>query len=158
MERRDVLILLVCGGSAAVATVVGVPALIYAVAPAGSRRGEADWRDVGRLDEFPVGEITDAMVHPAAEATDIQSLRPGVYVWRRTAEEVVVFSRSCTDLGCPVTFDRGSHCFLCPCHGGIFDQQGERMAGPPDRPLYRYENRARDGVLQVNVSSVPPMV
>ena len=158
MERRNVLILLVCGGSAAAASVVGIPALIYAVAPGGSGRRLGDWRDIGPLEEFSVGEIEDAVVQPAAEAAAVQSIRAGVYVWRRTADDVVVFSRSCTDLGCPVTFDRGSHCFLCPCHGGIFDQQGNRMAGPPDRPLYRYEYRVRDGILQVDVSSVPPMV
>jgi hypothetical protein len=68
--------------------------------------------------------------------------RQGVYVWRPTDEEVVVFSRSCTDLGCPVIWDGGSQCFFCPCHGGIFARDGRRMAGPPDRELYRYANRS----------------
>jgi Rieske [2Fe-2S] domain len=29
--------------------------------------------------------------------------------------------------------------FLCPCHGGSYDQEGNRIAGPPVRALDRYE-------------------
>jgi len=170
MERRRVLTLLVQGGSATVALVVGVPTLIYAFAPASQPRPEPRWRNLGRLVDFPVGEIRPATVQPspAAETADTgapevgasagAALTPGVYVWRVDQDELIVFSRSCTDLGCPVTFDRGSECFLCPCHGGIFDKQGERLAGPPDRPLYRYDVRVAEGILQVDLSSVPPMV
>lgn len=176
MERRQLLTWLVHGGTATLAMVVGVPTLIYAVSPGKRRQQAAVWRDLGWLENFPVGEITAAVVQRAPEATrapddatqlepvslatgaDAANVRPGVYVWRTDEENVIVFSRSCTDLGCPVTFDRGSECFLCPCHGGIFDKQGERMAGPPDRPLYRYDTRVTDGVLQVDLSSVPPMV
>lgn len=166
MERRQLLTLLVHGGSATVALVVGVPTLIYAVSPGARDQAAARWRDLGPLEAFPLGEITASVVQrdpvpePASQggrAADA-ALRPGVYVWRVAENEVIVFSRSCTDLGCPVTFDRGSECFFCPCHGGIFDKQGERMAGPPDRPLYRYDTRIQSGMLQVDLSSVPPMV
>ncbi|WP_164102419.1 QcrA and Rieske domain-containing protein [Candidatus Laterigemmans baculatus] len=189
MERRTVLGILVQLGSAAVALVVGIPALITALSPASARRRGPAWRSLGPIEQFPVGEVRSAVIgRPAAEhtaegrsgaeraaegratagrATAERATAKGasgaavaqsVYVWRRSAEEVVVFSRSCTDLGCPVTWDPGSHCFLCPCHGGIFAKDGERMAGPPDRPLYRYANRVRDGRLEIDLSSVPPMV
>lgn len=83
----------------------------------------------------------------------------GVYVWRKSEKEadVVVFSRNCTDLSCPVKFDEGSECFYCPCHGGIFDKQGIPLAGPPSVPLYRYANRVRGGVLEIDLNSLPPM-
>ena len=29
--------------------------------------------------------------------------------------------------------------FSCPCHGGSYDQEGNRIAGPPVRGLDRYE-------------------
>ncbi len=158
MERRKVLTLLVQGGSAAVALVVGVPTVIYAVTAGRRDVGADEWRDLGPLDSFSVGEHHEALIGRSTESKAAQTLQQGVYVWRVSENQVIVFSRSCTDLGCPVTFDRGSECFLCPCHGGIFDKQGERMAGPPDRSLYRYETRVENGVLQVNLSSVPPMV
>ena len=31
------------------------------------------------------------------------------------------------------------------------------MAGPPNKPLYRYANRVRDGVLEIDLFSLPPM-
>jgi menaquinol-cytochrome c reductase iron-sulfur subunit len=161
MKRRDVLTLLVLGGSATTGLVVGVPTIMFAISPGSGEGKEPQWRDVLAIDDFPIGEMTAAVIQPApTSATSRKSLtlQAGIYVWRVDEGEVVVFSRSCTDLGCPITFDRGSQCFFCPCHGGIFSRHGDPMAGPPDRPLYRYETRVENGMLQVNLSSVPPMV
>ena len=35
--------------------------------------------------------------------------------------------------------------FACPCHGGAYDTEGNRTAGPPVRALDRYEYEVRDG-------------
>jgi menaquinol-cytochrome c reductase iron-sulfur subunit len=37
--------------------------------------------------------------------------------------------------------------FICPCHGGSYDQEGNRIAGPPVRGLDRYEFEIVDGRL-----------
>ncbi len=37
--------------------------------------------------------------------------------------------------------------FLCPCHGGAYDQEGNRTAGPPVRGLDRFEFSIRNGRL-----------
>ena len=37
--------------------------------------------------------------------------------------------------------------FICPCHGGSYDQEGNRIAGPPVRGLDRYEFDIVDGRL-----------
>jgi hypothetical protein len=37
--------------------------------------------------------------------------------------------------------------FGCPCHGGQYDQEGNRTAGPPVRALDRYEFEIRNGHL-----------
>jgi len=37
--------------------------------------------------------------------------------------------------------------FICPCHGGSYDQEGNRTAGPPVRGLDRYEFVIRNGRL-----------
>ena len=37
--------------------------------------------------------------------------------------------------------------FVCPCHGGAYDQEGNRVAGPPVRALDRYDFEVRDGHL-----------
>ena len=37
--------------------------------------------------------------------------------------------------------------FICPCHGGAYDQEGNRIAGPPVRALNRFEFSIVDGRL-----------
>ena len=110
------------------------------------------------MQAFPIGRVQQAVVSLGRGEADAALQTQGVYVWRSTETEVVVYSRSCTDLGCPVTWDPGSQWFYCPCHGGIFDREGERRAGPPNKPLYRYAIRLVDGDLEIDLHSVPPMV
>lgn len=72
----------------------------------------------------------------------------------RTNEEVVAFSRRCTDLGCLVSWSKEREQFVCPCHQGVFDKTGRNIAGPPPRPLDRFEVVKRGGQLYVNIQSV----
>ena len=39
--------------------------------------------------------------------------------------------------------------FQCPCHGGQYDLQGRRTAGPPVRPLNRFECKVENGDLLI---------
>jgi Rieske Fe-S protein len=79
-------------------------------------------------------------------------------------------SNRCVHLGCPVqaggpVFDKEAKTvksgsgevdlipalpaagFICPCHGGAYDQEGNRIAGPPVRALNRFEFSIVDGNL-----------
>jgi len=57
-----------------------------------------------------------------------------------------VLSSSCAHLGCPVRWitREGEGEFLCPCHGGIYNINGEYVAGPPPRDLYSYDFEVRE--------------
>jgi Rieske Fe-S protein len=57
-----------------------------------------------------------------------------------------VLSNSCAHLGCPVRWivREGEGEFLCPCHGGIYNINGEYVAGPPPRGLYSYTHEVRE--------------
>ena len=39
--------------------------------------------------------------------------------------------------------------FICPCHGGVYGFQGERIGGPPVRPLDRFQTRVTNGQVEV---------
>lgn len=156
-KRRFAQIFLAVGGSL-VAGVVGLPAAIVALSPS-RRRSEAveNWQPVGKVEDFREGLMTKAVV-PVPRADWSQSLREkGVFVIREGEVGITVFSRNCTDLSCPITWDPGSEWFFCPCHGGIFSKDGEAKAGPPRESLYRYSTRVRDGVLEIDLNSIPPM-
>lgn len=71
----------------------------------------------------------------------------------RTNEGVVAFSRRCTDLGCLVSWNKERDQFVCPCHQGVFDKTGLNIAGPPPRPLDRFEVVKRGKQLYVNIQS-----
>src|SRR5690554_5405638 len=125
MTRRTLLIWLIRGMGASTAAVVGLPALATLLSPilARRRRGAA-WAPVGPMGRFEIGEVGKAAIQlPQAEGFPRTVSQVGIFVWRRGEAELVVFSRNCTDLSCPVTHDPGSGWFFCPCHGGIFDEE-----------------------------------
>ena len=49
-----------------------------------------------------------------------------------------VFAINCAHLGCPVRWFPQSGLFMCPCHGGVYYQDGARASGPPERGLFEY--------------------
>lgn len=97
---------------------------------------------IGTEARVPVGE---------ALALDLGTHRLMVL---RTEEGVTAFSRRCTDLGCLVSWNRERQQFVCPCHQGVFDRTGRNIAGPPPRPLDRFEVVKRGEQLYVKIESV----
>lgn len=133
---------------------IGVPVLINGLSPVLVRRRD-NWVRVGRLDDFPTGKVSEGNISRSAGTWPKSLSQRSVFIWRPSETALVVFSRSCTDLGCPLDYDAGSTCYFCPCHGGIFTQDGERLSGPPNRRMYRYAHRIQDGELEVDIASVP---
>jgi cytochrome b6-f complex iron-sulfur subunit len=54
-----------------------------------------------------------------------------------TGTDLFALSPVCTHLGCLVNWNRNKARFLCPCHGGQYDMEGNVVAGPPPAPLRR---------------------
>lgn len=54
-----------------------------------------------------------------------------------TGKELFALSAVCTHLGCLINWHRTKSRFLCPCHGGQYDIQGNVVTGPPPAPLNR---------------------
>src|SRR5690606_31689850 len=86
MERRRVLALLVQAGSGLIALVVGLPALIYACSPVVRRGRGAQWRAIGPLEAFPMGQTRAAVIQPSQASPQDQVIPQGVYV-RRVSEQ-----------------------------------------------------------------------
>jgi menaquinol-cytochrome c reductase iron-sulfur subunit len=155
MNRRAVSGLFVAGGTALFAGAIGIPVLIGGIAPA-LRARSTNWRLIGELEAFPIGRVTVAEIKTANDEWPHLIGEQSVFVWRATESAIVVYSRSCTDLGCPLEYHAGCGCFICPCHGGIFSQEGSRLAGPPKSPMHRFEHRIRSDLLEIDLSSIPP--
>jgi cytochrome b6-f complex iron-sulfur subunit len=60
----------------------------------------------------------------------------------------------CPHLGCTVPWVDSEHRFNCPCHGSIYNERGEVLAGPAPRPLDLYPAEIVGSELVVDTSQV----
>ncbi|SEA62608.1 Rieske Fe-S protein [Desulfuromusa kysingii] len=67
----------------------------------------------------------------------------------RSETDIYALSLVCTHLGCTVNVTAEN--ILCPCHGSVFDREGNVLKGPSDRPLERLEVEERGEKLVVLV-------
>lgn len=120
------------------------------------RAAERKWVSLGTLDGFPERQTRLARFrNPLRVPWDGETAHIPCWVRRLEAERFQVFAINCTHLGCPVRWFSGSGLFMCPCHGGVFYEDGTRAAGPPQRRLYEYETRVRNGQLWIRAGRIP---
>jgi nitrite reductase/ring-hydroxylating ferredoxin subunit len=147
------------GGAAALAgALLALPLGRYLLAPALRRRGWRAWVSLGPLEDFGAGQTRLAQYrNPFAAPWDGPTAQIACWVRRIEGERVQVFSIHCTHLGCPVRWFAESGLFMCPCHGGVFYEDGRRAAGPPPRGLYEYEHRVQSGELWIKGGHIPTL-
>lgn len=68
-------------------------------------------------------------------------------------DEIRAFDGTCPHLGCIVRWDSAARGFRCPCHDAAFDDLGNPIAGPVNRPLRRVEFVIEDTVLKIRDTS-----
>lgn len=130
-----------CGAAAALAAGVPLKRKLLAPPAAGTPL------DVAGLDEVHPGEALQ-FDYPTAD-------HPCLLI-RFSPDEFVAYNASCTHLMCPVHYDDETRRLVCPCHHGFFDaESGRALAGPPRRPLPRYEVKVVAGRILVGPGLVP---
>lgn len=156
MTRKGFLAWLSVALSAVIAAIVGVPAVVLALAPALKPAQTMDWVEVGPAENFKVGEIQRAVftLQPQDKFISMPE-ESSAWVWRKGTNDFVVYSVKCTHLGCPVSWNAGAGLFICPCHGGVYNREGAVLAGPPPHALNRYASKVEGGQLLVLSGSVP---
>jgi Rieske Fe-S protein len=152
------------GLGAAIGGLVTVPVLGFMIVPAFEHQGYPDI-DLGPLDNFTEGQwfVTKFFMHPDEGEVSQRT----AYIRNNGAlngePSFTIISNRCAHLGCPVqpngpiqaqdikTVRSGqggkvtttpmlpAGGFGCPCHGGQYDPEGNRTAGPPVRALDRYQ-------------------
>ena len=141
--------------SALIGGIITGPPVAFVLAPI-FRKVPQRWRDVGEIDQFEVGktvkvEFEDTSPLPWAGVT----ARTGAWLRRESPTEFVAFSINCRHLGCPVRWLPDAELFMCPCHGGVYYQDGTVAAGPPPAALMRYHVRIEAGQVQIETSPIP---
>jgi menaquinol-cytochrome c reductase iron-sulfur subunit len=156
--RRGFLLTVGWGLQAVAAAVVAVPVVGYLLSAFRRDAAALSWVRLGSVTEFPEGTTRFTRYrNPARVTWDGATSEIACWVRRVGAERFQVFSVHCTHLGCPVRWFAESGLFMCPCHGGVFYENGERAAGPPPRGLYEYEHRVRGGALWIRAGRLPTL-
>jgi menaquinol-cytochrome c reductase iron-sulfur subunit len=120
--------------------IIAVPVTINLLAPA-FQTVKNYHIDIGPASNYPVvphGQIPFHAVTFERAPDDTTGLsRRLAYIRNDGNNKFTAISNTCMHLGCPVQANATG--FACPCHGGQYDSQGRRIAGPPVRPLNRYQ-------------------
>jgi Rieske Fe-S protein len=157
------------GLGAVIGGIVTLPALGFMVLPAFVGQ-EYEPVDIGPLENFPENSyVTATFVYKKGQGRlgrRTAFIRNNGLV--NEVPSLTIISSRCVHMGCP-TQPQGppggepteiktssgpvslqpvqASGFGCPCHGGAYDDEGNRTAGPPVRALDRYEYSIRNGNL-----------
>ncbi|MGB7786053.1 MAG: Rieske (2Fe-2S) protein [Salinimicrobium sp.] len=155
MGRRSFLSKLTAGLVALVGAFLSLPLLVNLLEPlVGNQKNE--WRKIGDLSDFKVGETKKVSFKNASRFDWSNKIsKSAAYIRREEPEKLVAFSVNCSHLGCPVRWEEKPKMFFCPCHGGVFHKDGSRAAGPPNRGLYTYPVRVRNGIVELETQKLP---
>lgn len=153
--RRTFLARLSIGLGALCAAALTLPGIGFVLAPL-FKRTEELWRTVGKPDDFKIGE-TVAVSFLDSSPLEWAGITSKTAAWLRRLNDdsFVAFAVNCTHLGCPVRWKQSANLFMCPCHGGVYYNDGRVAAGPPPRPLTQYLVRVQDGEVQIQTHPVP---
>ncbi|HWA86057.1 MAG TPA: Rieske 2Fe-2S domain-containing protein [Opitutus sp.] len=155
ISRRRFLARMSVALGGACAAAIGGTSVAFVLAPL-FRKTEEVWRDVGAIGDFKIGEtVSVVFADPSPLPWAGVTAKAGAWLRREAEEKFTAFSVHCTHLGCPVRWMAGANLFMCPCHGGVYYRDGTVAAGPPPRPLFRYDVRLLRGQVQIRASAVP---
>ena len=170
--RNKFLELTTLGLGGVITGIVSLPIIGFAVLPAFTGQ-ELEGVDLGPTDNFPENEWIEAtfLLDPARGEV---SRRTAFVRYNGLFEDqpsYTIISNRCVHLGCPVQASGPRDeenketikteqaeltltpvlpaNFSCPCHGGAYDIEGNRVAGPPVRAMDRYKFSIENGRLHL---------
>jgi menaquinol-cytochrome c reductase iron-sulfur subunit len=158
ISRRALLVKLGILLNGLIAIVLTIPIFRYLFSTVTRERknGYLSWISLGSVTQFPEGETRLASFrNPYVTPTDGQTADTSCWVRHVSGEQFQVFAINCAHLGCPVRWFSQSGLFMCPCHGGVYYEDGSRAAGPPERGLFTYPCKVENGLVQIRAGELP---
>jgi menaquinol-cytochrome c reductase iron-sulfur subunit len=168
--RNQFLELTTLGIAGVITAVVAVPVVGFAILPAFTNQ-KRQGVDLGPTDNFPENEWIEATFLLDPSVGEV-SRRTAFVRYNGVFEGLpsyTLISNRCVHLGCPVqaagprrederkTVDSEQAeialtpvlpaAYSCPCHGGAYDTEGNRTAGPPVRAMDRFKFEIDNGRL-----------
>ncbi len=159
VSRRNLLMSVGLAMNAVIGVAIAAPVIGYILGPALRSKGfYRSWVTLGPVNRYPNGQTRLAtFIEPYKAPTDGQTDNTACWVRRLSDTQFQVFAINCAHLGCPVRWFPQSGLFMCPCHGGVYYQDGSRAAGPPERGMFEYRWKVVNGELRIYAGQVPTL-
>lgn len=155
ISRRDFFSKLSLGLGGVCTAMIGAPVVGFVLAPLFQRIPHS-WIPLGDAGDYEIGKtVKVSFMDPSPLPWAGITANTAAWLRRDGPEQFTVFSVYCTHLGCPVRWLQDSELFLCPCHGGAYYKDGSVAAGPPPKPLIRYEVRIVQGRVEIKAAPIP---
>jgi menaquinol-cytochrome c reductase iron-sulfur subunit len=155
ITRRHFLERICLGLGGLCAAVLGIPLVGFIVSPL-FRKTPRNWVSVGEIGDFEVGKTVNVtIIDPSPLPWAGVTAKTAVWLRRVNDQQFIAFSVNCTHMGCPVRWLPSAELFMCPCHGGVYYADGTVAAGPPPKPLIRYDVRTTNGQVEIRTMAIP---
>lgn len=148
-SRRSVLGWMVTGINVAVVAALAVPAVRFVVSPLG-RRAKEKWIDVLAEEDLAEGQTREVSFVMTVQDGYQQVERAYTVYLHKSTDGLKCFDPACTHLGCRIKFQDDQRRYFCPCHGGVFDEAGQVVSGPPPKGLVEHPVRVEKGRILVS--------
>jgi len=147
LGRRNFMKVAIAAIGGLIGTAIGLPAIPYIMGPALQKESD-DWIQLGSISKVELNIPTLFKKTIETQTGWINTEEEiSAYVLTSNGQDYVVMSNVCTHLACRVRWIPEKDSFFCPCHNGVFAKDGTVVAGPPPRPLDRFESKVEDGVI-----------
>lgn len=155
VSRRGFLKWLIVLFNGLIAAVLAVPGLGYLLTPV-FRKNTGTWVSLGATGKFQAAALQKADFTYVSESGYTRQEKQG-FVWLKAGSnaqsEPVAFSPVCSHTGCNVSWNPPRNAFVCPCHNGIYDANGNVVSGPPPRPLQKLPVKIENDQIYIQLLS-----
>jgi succinate dehydrogenase / fumarate reductase iron-sulfur subunit len=113
-----------------------------------ARGWETGWIKVGAVPDVQPGTPVEVIYNRQKwERGSLVAYPRRAYLVKNDSGALSAIDPTCTHLGCICYWDEAIRMFLCPCHGGAFNKEGNVTLGPPPKPLARLNVKVEGGIL-----------
>ncbi len=126
-----------------------IPMIGFATDPVGKKRKQ-QWVELMDESMIQPGEVKEVNFSMRVMDGYHEIERKYTVFLRRDEQGLICLDPACTHLGCRINYQSEQHRFFCPCHGGVFDDEGNRVSGPPPKPLERHPVKVENGKILIS--------
>jgi Rieske Fe-S protein len=150
ISRRSFLALATWAIGGVISIGVGIPTIAYLIGPSLKQDTKKEWIRISSASKVELGTPTLFKVKITRQVGwTVNEDELAVYILTANGRDFIALSNICTHLGCRIRWISDKEQFQCPCHNGVFNKDGQVVAGPPPRSLDRYQVKVEDGQLYI---------